>query len=132
MAPRRAALTASALRPNTRQLLLWGQGGQRPGKHPRTSHKHRHLGRSPVLDDDTGADVLGAALVLSLGPRPFLRGSRCLPCLGLRRLLCSALPPAGSHPGRAEAVGPTPEQKRGSQNAALEGEGISGTPLSGG
>lgn len=40
MAPRRASLTAAALRPNTRQLLLWGHGGQRPGGHPRTSH-HR-------------------------------------------------------------------------------------------
>lgn len=34
MAPRRASLTAAALRPYTRQLLLWGHGGQRPAGHP--------------------------------------------------------------------------------------------------
>lgn len=132
MAPRRASLTAAALRPNTRQLLLWAYGGQRPGGHPRPSHHPWHLGCSPVLDDDTGADIPGAALVLGLGlgPRPFLRGSRCLRCLGRRPLLGSALPPAGSHPGRAEAVGPTPEQEGGTRNAALGGKGISGTPLS--
>lgn len=86
---------------------------------PSTSHRPRHLGCSPVLDDDTGAHVPGAALVLSLGPRPLLRGYRCLRCLGRRRLLGSALPPSGSHPGSAEAAGPKPEQERGSRNAAL-------------
>lgn len=131
MAPRRAALTAAALRPNTRQLLLWGHGGQRPGGHPRTPHHPRHLGCSPVLDDHTGAGIPGAALVLGLGPRPLLRGSHRLQCLGRRRLLGSALPPAGSHPGRAKAVEPTPEQEGGSRNAALGWEEISGTPLSG-
>lgn len=119
MAPRRASLTAAALRPNTRQLLLWAHGGQRPGGHPRPSHHPWHLGCSPVLDDDTGAGVPGAALVLGLGPRPFLRGSRCLRSLGRRLLLGSALPPAGSHPGRVEEVGPTPEQEGGTRNAAL-------------
>lgn len=43
MAPRRAALTAAAFRPNTRQLLLRGHGGQRPGG---TQGPHATLGAS--------------------------------------------------------------------------------------